>query len=347
MSTLVADGKEYHLWSPPDEEKDFRPIVEQHVDDIFGKPSYVFNLRTNLKTVAGKGGIPDEFVLSLSNPLTLWVVENELERHPVYDHVAPQLGRFMNALKNPVTQMELTKVLYDEIIADSSIEAEIRSRFHPRDTYKFVSDLIPAHVRFSIVIDDETPELDEVYENLPKRPELVVVLRTYLLDPTNPKIHACVITPLLGRVYGANPTVPSAPLSLRATTYPKTWAEMLSWAEPSCITLLNDFKLTLKTEFGVIAERPIGKYLGVYSSRSDDNAKIFCVILLKKKNFNVRIGTDSTFTDPYHMTHPMKGWFFKGRARANEMDFEVKSIADFPKAIELVRHSFGLISKRR
>jgi hypothetical protein len=44
LSTLVVDGAHYLLWSPPDEEKDFRPLVKEHLADIFGDPSIDFNL---------------------------------------------------------------------------------------------------------------------------------------------------------------------------------------------------------------------------------------------------------------------------------------------------------------
>jgi len=45
-----------------------------------------------LKTASGIGSIPDAYVINLSKS-ELYVVENELASHPVYDHVMKHLTK--------------------------------------------------------------------------------------------------------------------------------------------------------------------------------------------------------------------------------------------------------------
>jgi len=194
LSFLVVDGARYQLWSPPDEEADFRPLVEEHLNEIFGNPSMDFNLRHTIRMLSGKGGIPDSFVLSLGAPPVLWVVENELARHPVYQHIMSQLGKFMNAMKQPAQRMELVDRLYDAISSDQIKEATIKKVANPRDVYKFVSDLV-TKARFVIIIDEDSEELKDACNALPNRPD-VITLKTYVRDPNNPAIHACVFDSL-------------------------------------------------------------------------------------------------------------------------------------------------------
>ena len=191
---MVVDGAHYQVWSPPEEERDFRPIVESHVNEIFGDPSFAFNLKQIIKMPSGKGGIPDDFVLSLKPTPTLWVVENELAKHPVYEHIVPQLSKFMTAMKKSETKVGLIDSIYGAIQDDLVIEATIKKTANPKDIYKFVSELVD-RARFVIVIDDENSDLEAACDALPTRPQ-VVYLKTYVRDPNHPTIQAYVFNSL-------------------------------------------------------------------------------------------------------------------------------------------------------
>ena len=36
MAMFIVDGVRYRLWTPKDEEKEFHPIIKEHINEIFG-----------------------------------------------------------------------------------------------------------------------------------------------------------------------------------------------------------------------------------------------------------------------------------------------------------------------
>lgn len=94
MSSIVADGVSHHIWAPSDEDRDFRPLVEAHVNQIFGKPSFalVKVLLNPLDFVGFDGLITDEdlhlMVLmdSKGNPSSGTGTRKSIERTIDNDH---------------------------------------------------------------------------------------------------------------------------------------------------------------------------------------------------------------------------------------------------------------------
>ena len=101
---LIVDGVKYHLWTPKDEEKEFRPMVRAHSKEIFGENSIYFDVKLLLKSASGIGSIPDAYVINLSKPYEWCVIENELSTHDPYRHIVDPLSKFINGIKNPTTR---------------------------------------------------------------------------------------------------------------------------------------------------------------------------------------------------------------------------------------------------
>lgn len=97
---LIVDGVRYKPWTPKDEEKEFHPLVKAQSKEIFGKDSIYFDVKTTLRTASGIGSIPDAYVFDLDEPHQWFVVENELSTHSVYDHIVPQLNKFIKGIEN-------------------------------------------------------------------------------------------------------------------------------------------------------------------------------------------------------------------------------------------------------
>ena len=118
MRMLIIDGVKYKLWTPKDEEKEFHPMVKEHSKEIFGEDCFDVDVQHVIKTASGIGSIPDAYVINLSKS-ELYVVENELASHPVYDHIVKQLTKFINGIENQnaknqiidIFTMKLTKML--------------------------------------------------------------------------------------------------------------------------------------------------------------------------------------------------------------------------------------------
>jgi len=46
------------------------------------------------------------------------MVETELSSHPLYEHVIPQISKFVKALENPQNRKGIVEVIYNEVNTD-------------------------------------------------------------------------------------------------------------------------------------------------------------------------------------------------------------------------------------
>lgn len=158
---LLIDGVRYRLWTPKDEEKQFHPMIKEHSKEIFGSDSLYFDIRQTLRTKSGIGSIPDAYVVTLSKPCQWYIVENELAVHPVYQHVVPQISKFISGINNLVSQKEVMDALFTEIIRDKVKKAEVEKMVQPKEIHEFLSDLIAKPPKIAVLIDEITDEVKE------------------------------------------------------------------------------------------------------------------------------------------------------------------------------------------
>lgn len=191
---LLIDGVRYELWTPPSEDE-FERMVIEHSREIFGEQSIYLDLKQKLKSVAGIGSIPDGFVLTLGQKPQWYVVEYELSGHPLYDHIVPQLTKFINGLKNRITRDEIGSTLYAVISSDEYLKLKIKEHNNPSDIHKFLWDLVSQSPVLSIIIEKDTKELSEVVEALPHSSKRVIEFQTFTREDAE-KVHAHLFEPL-------------------------------------------------------------------------------------------------------------------------------------------------------
>jgi len=97
---LIVDDFEYRSWIPSSE-AELERFVEEHSKRIFGEDSLYFSVKTKLKSLGGVGSIPDGYVLGLSKSYQWSIVEVELSSHPIFNHIVPQLNKFVQGIKDP------------------------------------------------------------------------------------------------------------------------------------------------------------------------------------------------------------------------------------------------------
>ncbi len=190
---LVIDGVKYELWTPPTEDE-FEQVVKEHAEEIFGDNSIYIDIKHKIKSEAGIGSIPDGYVIMLGDTPGWGVIEVELVSHNPYDHIVSQIGKFIKGIKNPFSQQEIVGAIYDEITKDAALAMKARKAIASGEIHKFVSDCVSKPPEIMIVIEEETPELDEAIETLAHRPR-VVELRTFISAP-DISTHAHLFEPL-------------------------------------------------------------------------------------------------------------------------------------------------------
>jgi len=172
---LIIDGVKYKLWTPKDEEGEFHPMIKDHSKEIFGKDSIYFDVKHKLRSSAKIGSIPDAYVICLSKPHTWYIVENELATHRVYDHIVPQISKFISGIENFRSQREVRDVLYQMITRDRILKARVEKKIHPEEIHHFLTSILSNPPKIAIIIDEITGEVKEASKHLRKLGDTKVV----------------------------------------------------------------------------------------------------------------------------------------------------------------------------
>jgi hypothetical protein len=125
MSILLIDGVKYEEWRPASE-GEFEQVVKEHAKDIFGEQSIYLDIKQKLRSKSGIGSIPDGYVIILGDEPHWHIIEVELASHPVFEHIVPQLVKFIGGIKNLSTQREIISVLHEEISKDKVLTEKIK-----------------------------------------------------------------------------------------------------------------------------------------------------------------------------------------------------------------------------
>jgi len=197
MPILLIDGVRYEAWTPRDEDE-FERVVGEHTKDIFGEQSIYFDIKHKLKSKAGIGSIPDGYVIIFGDQPQWHIVEVELSSHPLYEHIVPQVSKFINGIKNPPTQKDIVDALYQEIGSDEFLKLRLKKAIGTTETYKFLSDLISKPPLVTIIIEKHTEQLDEALKmlNYPDENKKVVEFRTFAREGVGLNVHAHSFEPL-------------------------------------------------------------------------------------------------------------------------------------------------------
>jgi hypothetical protein len=160
VSSVAINGERYVLTIPQDEVALEGDVLE-HVVDIFGDDSIAFG-KKHLSSASGVVSIPDGYVVRFGRHPQWYVLEVELASHSLYEHVVPQLTKFISGIKNPSTVKQLTDFIDHQIESDSALEANIRQRLGGQERYRYLHDLLSTLPTIVVVIDTKTDELDDV-----------------------------------------------------------------------------------------------------------------------------------------------------------------------------------------
>lgn len=97
-----------------DNEKELETYVKTHVAEFL--PCDLLLDGFTITTPSGKGGIPDGFVFDFAGA-TWYIVEAELLRHGVWDHIAEQIVRFVVASKSNATPRRIRDAVFEKVLA--------------------------------------------------------------------------------------------------------------------------------------------------------------------------------------------------------------------------------------
>ncbi len=195
MRIVVIDGVRYEAWTPQNE-YDFEKVVKEHAKDIFGEQSIYLDIKHKLRTKSGIGSIPDGYVIIFGDEPHWHIVEVELSSHPLYEHIVPQVSRFINGIKNPSTQKDIVSAIYQEIDSDEFVRLRLKKAIGTTETYKFLSDLLSKSPVVTIIIEKRTEQLDEAIGALAHSQIKIVEFQTFIRAGVGLDVHAHLFGPL-------------------------------------------------------------------------------------------------------------------------------------------------------
>jgi hypothetical protein len=189
---LLKDGVKYLPYEYASEEE-LAQMVFEHYKEIFSESAIFFGPQT-MKTQIGIEARNDGIVL-VPEQNRWYILEVELSKHPLYDHIIPQISRFSIAYEEAATRKRIVNTLYDAIRIDVFKTAAIQNQ-KIEDMHKMLTDLIDMQPIIAIIIDEKTPELDPICRKLPFQTK-TAEFKTYERENIGIGVHIHEFQPLL------------------------------------------------------------------------------------------------------------------------------------------------------
>jgi len=190
--TLLKDGVKYFLHEYVSEQELTQMVIE-HYKDIFSIDSLYFDPQT-MKTQIGIEARNDGIIVALDQN-RWYILEVELAKHPLHDHIIPQITKFSIAYEEAGTRKKIINTLYSAIRQDAFKAATIQTQ-KIEDLHKTLTDLIDMQPTIAIIIDQKTLELDSICKKLPF-PTQTIEFKTYTRENIGIGVHIHEYQPLL------------------------------------------------------------------------------------------------------------------------------------------------------
>jgi len=192
---LLIDQVKYQEYIPKNEDE-LERMVNEHALEIFGENSLYFDRKLKLQSLSGVGSIPDGYAIVFSDIYQWHIVEVELSSHQLYNHIVPQVSRFINGIKNPSTQKVIIDAMYHALIADNIKYHRMDKEIQSGEIYKFISDLVSKPPEITIIIEKDTSELHEALASLNHPKKNIVEFQTFVREGVGLPVHAHLFEPL-------------------------------------------------------------------------------------------------------------------------------------------------------
>jgi len=140
-------------------EAELEAMVFEHYKEIFGENALLFS-KKKIKSPANIGTIPDAFVIDFGSR-KWFVVEVELSRHQVYEHIVAQITKFLNAVKSSESRQELAKMIYSRIKSDPYKKALLEVNGIKEDKFKEILEILETPPEIVVIIDELTEKVNE------------------------------------------------------------------------------------------------------------------------------------------------------------------------------------------
>lgn len=140
-------------------EEIFESEVLDNYKFFFGNKTVYIDAKKKMETKIGNV-IPDGFLFDLTNveDPKFYIVEVELSKHSFYEHIFPQITKFIGFINSQNYETLITKI-WETIQEDENLKQQFENI---KELYKFIKDTMINSCNILLVIDDLKPELNEM-----------------------------------------------------------------------------------------------------------------------------------------------------------------------------------------
>lgn len=110
---LILNGRRF-IEAPFKTEEELEHVVVENSESIFGPSSIFVSTKKLISTAQGTGTVPDGYVIDVASR-TWFLVEAELARHSVWNHIAPQVAKQLIAARNPASRDLIVEMVVEKI----------------------------------------------------------------------------------------------------------------------------------------------------------------------------------------------------------------------------------------
>lgn len=181
---LITTDKKY-IQVPFDNEEELEKVVSDNYEFIFGPNSYYLP-KTLIKTADGTGTIPDGFAIDLEEK-KWFIVEAELLKHNVWQHIAPQISKQIIASSQPGSRKTIALLAIDEIKKNPEKFKELGI-----DEYKLgfvINEILEKPPIIGLPIDNTSTDLNDWANTLKNSVKIWLVRKFRDLDDSQKIIY--------------------------------------------------------------------------------------------------------------------------------------------------------------
>ena len=156
---LIHNGKLF-IQTSFENEDELEGVVFENYENIFG-PSTIYLPKTLIKTGEGIGTVTDGFIVDLTSK-QWFIVEAELGKHSVWNHIAPQVAKQIIAANQPDTKRHISNLIVEMMKDENNIEEKfIDEGIAQIDVRKVLDQIISSDPIIGMPIDYISADLRE------------------------------------------------------------------------------------------------------------------------------------------------------------------------------------------
>lgn len=182
MTELWAQGRPYRAVEY-DSEAELEKAILDHRERLFGPDRVYLDIKRLIGQRGGRRNIPDGYLLDLKRtPPSLYVVENELDRHDPLRHIAVQLLQFSLSFES---DRLLVKSILMDALGESGEERSVCEKYvGANPEYRNLDHLLEylvtrAGFRALVIIDAVPQDLEKVLLERLRFPVEIMYLKPY------------------------------------------------------------------------------------------------------------------------------------------------------------------------